>query len=70
MRCSLLACGIVSSLVYIAANAIVPSYFEGYDVLSQTVSELSAVGAPTRTLWLAFMVPYINSALALMWAFG
>jgi len=64
MRRSLLICGILSSVVYVAANVIVPMRFAGYDVVSQTVSELSAIGAPTRELWLAFMVPYALLALA------
>jgi hypothetical protein len=32
-------------------NALVPMLFEGYSLASQTVSELSAIGAPTRPLW-------------------
>jgi hypothetical protein len=47
----LLSCGILSSLLYMGMNAFVPPLFEGYSVTSQTVSELSAIGAPTRTLW-------------------
>ena len=48
----LLACGIVSSLLYVAMNVFVPIQWEGYSSASQTVSELSAIGAPTRALWL------------------
>ncbi len=47
----LLICGIISSLLYIAMNIVVPFQFNNYSSASQTVSELSAVGAPTRTLW-------------------
>jgi hypothetical protein len=36
--------------------------------MSQTVSELSAIGAPTRDLWLALMVPY--ALLAATFAVG
>jgi len=47
-----LACGILSSLLYAAMNVVVPMWYEGYSLSSQTVSELSAIGAPTRTLWI------------------
>jgi hypothetical protein len=47
----LLVCGILSPLLYVAMNALVPMLFEGYSLASQTVSELSAIGAPTRPLW-------------------
>jgi hypothetical protein len=47
----LLVCGILSSLWYVAINIIVPMQDPGYNVASQTVSELSAIGAPTRALW-------------------
>ena len=58
MRKVLLICGIGSSLLYIAANVVVPQLLEGYDWVSQTVSELSAIGSPTRSLWVTLMVPY------------
>ena len=47
----LLVCGIVSSLLYVAMNVFVPMQWEGYSSASQTISELSAIGAPTRSLW-------------------
>jgi uncharacterized protein DUF998 len=46
-----LVCGFLSSLLYAAMNLFVPLLYEGYSLSSQTVSELSAIGAPTRTLW-------------------
>lgn len=51
MRKALLACGILSSLWYLGINIYVPLQYEGYSMLSQAVSELSAIGAPTRVLW-------------------
>lgn len=48
----LLLCGILSSLLYAAMNVIVPLYYPGYSSVSQTISELSAIGAPSRTLWI------------------
>jgi len=47
----LLVCGILSSLWYLSINIIVPIQDPGYNVASQTVSELSAIGSPTRVLW-------------------
>jgi hypothetical protein len=47
----LLVCGILSSLWYVSINIIVPMQDPDYNVASQTVSELSAIGAPTKFLW-------------------
>ncbi|MFI5153100.1 MAG: DUF998 domain-containing protein [Chitinophagales bacterium] len=54
----LLICGILSSLLYVAMNIFVPPQFEGYSAASQTVSELSAIGAPTRPIWVPWGVVY------------
>jgi hypothetical protein len=61
-----LICGIVSSLLYVAMNVVTPMQWKDYRPVSQTVSELSAVGAPTRPLWLLFGLVYT----ALVLAFG
>lgn len=58
MRSALLMCGIFSSLWYIAINIFVPTMYDGYSTLSLTVSELSAIGAPTRILWVLLALPY------------
>jgi len=47
----LLICGILSSVLYVVMNIIAPVNYPGYDPVSQTVSELSAIDAPTRSLW-------------------
>lgn len=54
----LLSCGIVSSLFYLFMNVFVPLKYEGYNSASQTISELSAIDAPTRDLWVALGVIY------------
>ncbi len=54
----LLVCGILSSLWYIAINIFVPVMYEGYSMASLTVSELSAIGAPTRIVWVVLCVLY------------
>lgn len=58
VRKSLLVCGILSMLWYVAINIIVPMQYPGYDGASQTVSELSAIDTPTRTLWLVLCLFY------------
>jgi hypothetical protein len=50
--------GIAAVLVYVIANVASPIRFDGYDWVSQTVSELSAIDSPTRGLWTAFMIPF------------
>jgi hypothetical protein len=57
-RETLVVCGIVSSLLYVAMNIIVPMQWEGYSSASQTVSELSAIGAPTRPQWVLLGIAY------------
>ena len=56
----------LSSLVYIAMNAFIPLSFDGYSFRSHTVSELSAIGAPTRQIW----VPLAFVYMLLFAAFG
>jgi hypothetical protein len=53
---SLLVCGILSMLWYAAINIAVPARYPGYDMASQAVSELSAIGAPTRTIWIVLCI--------------
>src|SRR4029453_1262223 len=65
---TLLICGILSSLLYAAMNVFIPMQWEGYSSASQTVSELSAIGAPTRPLWVTLAVPY--TLLATAFGFG
>lgn len=67
MRKILLSCGIASSLLYLAMNAFVPMHFEGYSMASQTVSELSAIGAPTRPLWVGLGTLYAILVIAFGW---
>lgn len=68
LRRSLLMCGIISSLLYIALNIFVPMRWPSYNSASQTVSELSAIGAPTRQLWFWLCLPY--SPLMIAFASG
>jgi len=54
----LLVCGILSSLLYVATVALAPMLWEGYSSTSQTVSELFAIGAPSRPLVVALFLAY------------
>jgi hypothetical protein len=49
---TLLIFGVLSSLLYTAMNIFIPLQREGYSCFSQTVSELSAIDAPTRPAWI------------------
>ena len=58
MRRLFLACGIASSVLYVAADAIAVRRYRGYRCRDQFVSELMARGAPTRPLIVSLFVPY------------
>src|SRR6187455_1104209 len=58
VRKVLLICGIVSSVLYVAADALAAMRYEGYRYTDQTISELSAIGAPTRPLWVWLGLAY------------
>jgi hypothetical protein len=62
----LLVCGILSSLLYIGTDILASLLYEGYSYTSQQVSELSAVGAPTRQLWITMSFVWAP----LVFAFG
>ena len=49
-RKALLVCGILSSILYIGTDALAARLYEGYSYTCQTISELFAIGAPTRPL--------------------
>ena len=46
-----LGCGFLSALLYAVMLVVVPFAWSEYSSASQTVSELSAIDAPTRPLW-------------------
>lgn len=63
----LLFWGILSSLLYVAMLIFVPMQYEGYNSISQTISELSAIGAPTRPLWVPLGIVYTLLIAAFGW---
>jgi hypothetical protein len=63
----LLSCGILSSLLYSAMTVFVAMQWEGYSSASQTISELSAIGAPTRALWAPLGFMYMLLVIGFGW---
>jgi membrane protease YdiL (CAAX protease family) len=58
-RKALLGCGVLSSVLYVAADAYAWSRYPGYSPVSQAFSELLAEGAPTRAFMVALLgAPY------------
>jgi hypothetical protein len=67
MRNILLVCGVLSSFVYAAMLVFVAMQWESYSSISQTVSELSALGVPTRQLWVRIAICYTLLVIAFGW---
>jgi len=63
---TLLSCGIAAAVLYVSMTLLVGTLWDGYSLVSQTPSELSAIGAPTRGLWMLLGAIYAG----LMFAFG
>lgn len=63
----LLFCGILSTLLYMAMNVFIPMQWEGYSISSQTISELSAIDAPTRSIWVPLGILYALLTAAFGW---
>jgi Protein of unknown function (DUF998) len=64
----LLGCGIAFALLWIGMDIVASILYDGYSYADQTVSELSAIGAPTRPLWMAFGVVW--NVLVIAFAIG
>ena len=56
--------------MYAAMTVFIAMQWEGYSSASQTVSELSAVGATTRSLWLLPGAVYTVLVTAFGWGIG
>ena len=64
---TLLVCGILSALLYAAMLVFVPMRWPVYSSAAHTVSELSAIGAPTRSLWVSLGVVWALLYAAFGW---
>jgi len=62
----LLACGVLSPVVYICTDLAAGARYSGYSFAAQAVSELFAIGAPTSAL----VVPLFTIASLLLLALG
>jgi hypothetical protein len=64
----LLVCGILASLLYVGSDILAAMSWEGYSYTAQSVSELRAIGAPTRS----FLMPilFIYALLEIAFGFG
>lgn len=67
LRRVLLVCGIAAAVWWVAIDVVGSFRYPGYSYVDQTISELSAIGAPTRTFMMTVSgIPYA----VLMIAFG
>lgn len=64
VRQVLLACGILSSLLYVATDVLGGMRYEAYSFTSQAISELAAIGAPSKPFVDPFFIAYDLLALA------
>ncbi|HTQ47673.1 MAG TPA: DUF998 domain-containing protein [Polyangiaceae bacterium] len=64
----LLACGIAYALLYAANDVICANVWRDYSSASQTISELSAIGAPSRPVWVA--IGLVDTVLLLAFGVG
>jgi len=65
----LLICGIAAAPLFILTDIVAATWFyPGYDYSAQQVSELSAIGAPSRPFWMLMGYPY--NALTFAFAVG
>lgn len=64
---ALLACGILSSSLYVVVDVVLSATSDTYRYADQMVSELSAIGAPTRPWWLVMTALYVPLLMAFGW---
>jgi hypothetical protein len=64
----LLAAGVVAPVVWVLTDVVASLLYDGYSMKTQTISELAAIDAPTRSFALAMVLLYL--ALVLVFALG
>src|SRR5215469_7482207 len=62
IRDILLVCGILSSVLYVGADIVAAMSWHSYSYASQSISELFAIGSPTR--WIFALIPYTPLVIA------
>lgn len=61
----LLICGMIAAPLFILTDIVAAVWlYPGYDITSQQVSELSAIGAPSRDFWMLMSYPYFAATAA------
>lgn len=65
---ALLACGVLASLLYVITDILGGLYYRGYSFTSQAISELAAIGAPSKPIVDPLFLMY--GVLALAFAVG
>ena len=63
-RLVLLACGVVSPLLYLTGDMVASIRYDDYSYLHQTISELNAIGSPTRGLTIGFGIAVYLALIA------
>jgi hypothetical protein len=58
LRKILLVCGILAAVLFVASDILAAVSFEGYSYTSQSISELRALGAPTRPMLVRILSVY------------
>jgi hypothetical protein len=64
----LLICGILSSLLRVATDILAAMSYPGYSYSNQSMSQLAAIGAPTRSFQVALLA--VDAALVLAFGIG
>ena len=67
VRKLLLICGILASLLYVASDILAAISWQGYSYIDQSVSELRAIGAPTRPFLVPVLIIYSLFEIAFGW---
>lgn len=62
IRNILLVCGVLSSVLYVGADIVAAMSWHSYSYTSQSISELFAIGSPTR--WIFALIPYTPLVIA------
>jgi len=57
LRRILLFCGVLSPLMYAMADVLAGMRWDGFSFRDQTISELGAIGAPSRVLFSILLIP-------------
>jgi hypothetical protein len=60
----LLICGLLTLVVFVLTDALAGTLWDGYNFTTQSINELSAIGAPTRPLVVLLNLIYYALAIA------